>query len=42
MYRGMVQRKKFAVIILLFITLIAVICLSDLLPNINVGSINIQ
>jgi hypothetical protein len=42
MYREMVQRKKFPVVILLFITLIAVICLSDLLPNINVGSINIK
>lgn len=42
MYREMVQRKKFPVVILLFITLITFICLSDLLPNINVGNMNIK
>jgi hypothetical protein len=40
MYKEMVQRKKFPVVILLFITLITFICLSDLLPNISVGNMN--
>jgi len=42
MYKEMVQRKKLPAIILLFITLITVICLSDLLPKVSVGSINIK
>lgn len=42
MYKEMVQRKKFPAIVLLFITLIIVICLSDLLPRLSIGSINIK
>ena len=38
----MVQRKKFPAIILLFITLIAFICLSDVLPKVSIGRINIK
>ncbi|GCD08378.1 hypothetical protein LGL55_24865 [Clostridium tagluense] len=42
MYKEMVQRKKFPVVVVLFITLITFICLSDLLPKINIGSINLK
>ncbi len=42
MYKEMVQRKKFPAIVLLFITLITFICLSDLLPKLSIGSINIK
>jgi len=42
MYKEMVQRKKLPAIVMLFITLITVICLSDLLPKVSVGSINIK
>ena len=42
MYKEMVQRKKFPAVVLLFITLITFICLSDLLPKISIGSINIK
>lgn len=42
MYKEMVQRKKFPVVILLFITLITLICLSDILPKLSVGTINIK
>ena len=42
MYREMVQRKKFPAIVLLFVTLIAIICLSEILPKISIGSINIK
>jgi len=42
MYREMVQRKKVTAVVMLFITLIIIICLSDLLPNISIGSINIK
>jgi len=42
MYKEMVERKKFPAIVLLFITLITVICLSDLLPKVSIGSINIR
>lgn len=42
MYKEMVQRKKFPAIILLLITLITFICLSDLLPKIDMGNINIK
>lgn len=42
MYKEMVQRKKFPAVVLLFITLITFICLSDLLPKISIGSINLK
>ncbi|MGH4125931.1 MAG: hypothetical protein ACREV6_23750 [Clostridium sp.] len=42
MYKEMVQRKKFPAVVLLFITLITFICLSDLLPKISVGRINLK
>ncbi|WP_291633344.1 hypothetical protein [Clostridium sp.] len=42
MYKEMVQRKKFPAMVILFITLIAFICLSDLLPKISIGSINMK
>jgi len=42
MYKEMVQRKKFPVVVLLFITLIMFICLADLLPKVIMGSINIK
>lgn len=42
MYKEMVERKKFPAVVLLFVTLIAIICLSDLLPKISIGSINIK
>ena len=38
----MVQRKKFPAVVLLFITLIIFICLSDLLHKIGIGSINLK
>lgn len=42
MHKEMVQRKKFAAVTILFITLITVICLSDLLSNISVSNLNIK
>lgn len=42
MHKEIVERKKFPVIVLLFITLIAFICLSDLLSKISIGSINVK
>jgi len=42
MYKEMVQRKKFPAVVLLFITLITFICLSDLLSKISINSINIK
>ena len=42
MHKEMVERKKVHAMVLLFIVLIAFICLSDILPNINVGVINIK
>ena len=42
MYKEMVERKKFPTVVLLFTTLITFICLSDLLPKISIGSINIK
>ena len=42
MYKEMVQRKKFPAIVLLFVTLIAFICISDLLPKVSIGSTNIK
>jgi hypothetical protein len=42
MYKEMVQRKKFPAVVLLFITLITFICISDLLPKISMGSINLK
>ena len=42
MYKEMVQRKKFPAVVLLFITLIIFICLSDLLPKVSIGSTNIK
>lgn len=42
MYREMIQRKKLPAVVLLFITLITFICLSDLLPKISIGSMNIK
>ena len=42
MYKEMVQRKKFPAVVLLFIALITFICLSDLLPKISIGSINMK
>ena len=38
----MIQRKKLPTVVLMFITLIAFICLSDLLPKISIGSMNIR
>ena len=42
MYKEMIQRKKLPTVVLLFITLITFICLSDLLPKISIGSMNIR
>ena len=42
MYKEMVQRKKLPALVSLFITLIIFICLSDLLPKVSIGSINIK
>lgn len=42
MHKEIVERKKFPVIVLLFITLIAFICLSDLLSKISIGRINVK
>ena len=42
MYKEIVERKKVPVMVLLFITLITFICLSDLLSKISIGSINIE
>ena len=42
MYKEMVQRKKFPAVVSLFITLIIFICLSDLLPKVSIGSINVK
>jgi hypothetical protein len=42
MHKEMVERKKVPAMIVLFIVLIAFICLSDILPNMNVGVINIK
>jgi hypothetical protein len=42
MYKEMVQRKKFPAIVILFITLITLICLSDILPKVSIGSINVK
>lgn len=42
MHKEIVQRKKIPVVILLFIILITFICLSDILSQINIGSINIE
>ena len=42
MHKEMVERKKVHAMVLLFIVLIAFICLSDILPNMNVGLINIK
>lgn len=42
MHKEIVERKKFPVVVLLFITLVTFICLSDLLSKINIGSINIE
>ncbi len=42
MHKEIVERKKFPVMVLLFITLITFICLSDLLSKISIGSINIK
>lgn len=40
MYKEIVERRKFPVVVLLFITLIAFICLSDLLSKVSIGRIN--
>ncbi|MBU3093812.1 hypothetical protein K2F40_13595 [Clostridium sp. CM028] len=42
MYKEMVQRKKFPAIVLLFITLIVFICLSDVFTKVSIGRINIK
>jgi hypothetical protein len=42
MYKEMIKRKKFPAVVILFFTLITFICLSDLLPKISIGSINIK
>jgi hypothetical protein len=42
MYKEIVQRKKFPVIVLLFVTLVTFICLSDLLSKINISNINVK
>ena len=40
MYKEIVERKKVQAMVLLFIMLITFICLSDILPNMNIGTIN--
>lgn len=40
MYKEMIERKKVPAMVLLFITLIIFICLSDILPNMSIGIIN--
>ncbi|MBW9152368.1 hypothetical protein [Clostridium estertheticum] len=42
MYKEMVQRKKLPALVSLFIILIIFICLSDLLPKVSIGRINIK
>ncbi|MCB2354962.1 hypothetical protein [Clostridium estertheticum] len=42
MYKEMVHRKKLPALLSLFIILIIFICLSDLLPKVIIGSINIK
>jgi hypothetical protein len=42
MHKEIVERKKFPIMVLLFITLITFICLSDLLSKISIGNINIK
>jgi hypothetical protein len=42
MHKEMIERKKVPAMVLLFIVLIAFICLSDILPNMNIGVINIK
>ena len=42
MHKEIVERKKLPVMVLLFITLITFICLSDLLSKISIGSIHIK
>jgi hypothetical protein len=42
MYKEMVQRNKIPVVVMLFVTLIAFICVSDLLPKISIGHMNVK
>ena len=42
MYKQMVERKKFSAIVFLFVTLIILICLSDLLSSISLEIVNIR
>ena len=42
MYKEMVERKKFPAIVFLFITLIALICLSQILTTISLQIVNIK
>lgn len=42
MHKEIVQRKKIPVVILLFVILVAFICLSDLLSKISIGNIDIE
>ncbi|MBU3159568.1 hypothetical protein KPL37_07330 [Clostridium frigoris] len=42
MYKEMIQRKKFPAVVSLFITLVVFICLSDLLPKVSIGNINVK
>ena len=42
MYKEMVERKKIPAMVLLFFALITFICLSDILPKMNIGGIDIK
>jgi hypothetical protein len=42
MHKEIVERKKFPAMVFLFITLITLICLSDILTKIGLGSVNMK
>ncbi|MCB2291217.1 hypothetical protein LGK97_15930 [Clostridium sp. CS001] len=42
MYKEMVERRKAPAMVLLFVVLITFICLSDILPRMNIGIISIK